>query len=560
MSPTTKTVLILEDMDDQREPLRALLERGGFHVKDAANIEAARAALSDLGMAPDVLLLDMKLGKSTLTGADFGIEARARWRAWPAECLIMSAYNDVPYYRLAIELGAATYLEKPVDGTDVVRHVRALTLRRAFQPGRPGLEARIRDIVRDSAAPGAALDAFCSQVVHPELAATLGRPFVLLLSEGHNTRALASGVHLPPTASIALDHIQHAVHGELAADRPLVVDWREIPVDGTADARETMARTLHALDGAVFIPLSERGEIKLSLGLPPVADANAVDEDDAERLATVIGGYLRRVFLTHMLQIIHHWSEQRRELLRSTSTFCLYAAQELESARGELPKAEDAGPGASGIERITALARDLHLTGELLVALDPDAHGDSGDGGPLPEHVDVAGLVRDVWAKVAARLHADEALVQIKGEGRALVRRERMELALDRLLAWLTRRCELTPRGTDPAIVVELQATGERCRVSIEDHSRRLPRELRAKLLLPFETEVVEPPEADGEGTYGHRLGLYLTKALIEAEPGGVIADRSDDIDGGHGHRFVIELAGGIPAEQAATPAVASAR
>jgi hypothetical protein len=71
--------------------------------------------------------------------------------------------------------------------------------------------------------------------------------------------------------------------------------------------------------------------------------------------------------------------------------------------------------------------------------------------------------------------------------------------------------------------------------IVVEDASRRLEPELRRHL---FEPCASRDPLL-GRGT---RLGLYLAKIQIEVGHQGRLEDRSDDLPGQVGHRFVIRL------------------
>jgi hypothetical protein len=76
--------------------------------------------------------------------------------------------------------------------------------------------------------------------------------------------------------------------------------------------------------------------------------------------------------------------------------------------------------------------------------------------------------------------------------------------------------------------------------VIFEDHSRRLPSNLREKLFSPFATPVFD----DGleNGGRGEILGPYLSKVLVEVESKGFLDDCSDELPGDFGHRFVMRF------------------
>src|SRR5262245_61770208 len=108
-------VLYIEDSEAQREPLRMALENRGFKVEVAADVEAARKQIERLREQIDVIVLDMRLEDPKwpqLTGADVAIEYFNPRTPNPPEFLINSAFSEVDYYKLALKLGVATYLQK----------------------------------------------------------------------------------------------------------------------------------------------------------------------------------------------------------------------------------------------------------------------------------------------------------------------------------------------------------------------------------------------------------------------------------------------------------------
>jgi signal transduction histidine kinase/CheY-like chemotaxis protein len=102
------TVLVIDDLNDQREIARALLERLGYSVVvtssglDAINWLKTHSA--------DVLLLDMLMG----TGID-GYETYKHILKFRPDqrAVIASGYSENDRVRQTIQMGASTYLKKP---------------------------------------------------------------------------------------------------------------------------------------------------------------------------------------------------------------------------------------------------------------------------------------------------------------------------------------------------------------------------------------------------------------------------------------------------------------
>lgn len=123
----TPSILIVDDRPDNLELLRDILEDVGYQVRTATDSESAMRAIE--AAPPDLLLLDLWLRSSR----EGGIEILERSReAHPQTPVIMiSAHGRIETAVQAIEKGAFTFLEKPINSshlTSVVR--RALDVRR----------------------------------------------------------------------------------------------------------------------------------------------------------------------------------------------------------------------------------------------------------------------------------------------------------------------------------------------------------------------------------------------------------------------------------------------
>jgi DNA-binding NarL/FixJ family response regulator len=116
------TVLIVDDHPVVRQGLRVLLEvHDGIEVAgEAADGEQALARAAEL--APDVILLDLKL-----PGMD-GIAVLRELRAsgTGARVLVLTSGNDPVQVGLALRSGASGFLYKDVDPDALVRAIRAV--------------------------------------------------------------------------------------------------------------------------------------------------------------------------------------------------------------------------------------------------------------------------------------------------------------------------------------------------------------------------------------------------------------------------------------------------
>jgi DNA-binding NtrC family response regulator len=113
-------LLVVED----RESLRRMLERAlggeGYRVDAVADGEAAAAALA--GDTYDLVLTDLKLPGTS--GLDVVQACRGARR--PVPVVVMTAYGSVAAAVQAMKLGAADFLEKPVELDDLFALVAAL--------------------------------------------------------------------------------------------------------------------------------------------------------------------------------------------------------------------------------------------------------------------------------------------------------------------------------------------------------------------------------------------------------------------------------------------------
>src|ERR1700733_8593175 len=112
-------VLIIDDEEEIRESLQALLEMEGFAVETAATGEAG---LQRIGEQPfDLILLDLALpGRD---GMDILAEIRAHETRLPV--IMITAYGTVENAVRAMQSGAANFVQKPWDNEKLLADVRA---------------------------------------------------------------------------------------------------------------------------------------------------------------------------------------------------------------------------------------------------------------------------------------------------------------------------------------------------------------------------------------------------------------------------------------------------
>jgi two-component system, cell cycle response regulator DivK len=117
---SNKTVLIIEDNEQNLYLMRFLLEKNGFVVSDATDglkgIEAARTLL------PDLILLDIQL--PGMDGYAVAIELRRNAALQTTPIIAVTSYAMVGDRERALGSGATDYIEKPINPFTFVEQVR----------------------------------------------------------------------------------------------------------------------------------------------------------------------------------------------------------------------------------------------------------------------------------------------------------------------------------------------------------------------------------------------------------------------------------------------------
>jgi len=118
----TNHILLVEDEREIAELLAAYLERGGFEVSRASNVQEAIRAHAQLH--PDLVLLDIGL-----PGGD-GLDALiAIRRRMDTPIIMVTALDDEVTKLSSLRMGADDYITKPFNPSEVVERVRAVLRR-----------------------------------------------------------------------------------------------------------------------------------------------------------------------------------------------------------------------------------------------------------------------------------------------------------------------------------------------------------------------------------------------------------------------------------------------
>jgi DNA-binding NarL/FixJ family response regulator len=492
----------------------------------------------------DVLVLDMCLDdpkEPYTTSADVGVEFRARRPRWPPEVLIYSAFEKMDYYRLALKLGAAAYLSKAeANEEEVIRHVRALALRHGLSDERPGAAEQISSIADTSRDRSEAVKRFCTEVLTPELTSCLDAPFAVLLTDERGTRCCANDFNIPE-GHLPLYSILHALaQGQCNHSEPFVVDIKMLsePMSGYE------LEVLRKFEGAAFLPISVIGNACISVAMLKGEEQSHRAEDPAA-LTSVLAQVMRPAVLENLVSLLSSWAEtntRRNAVLRSTAQLCLFVAQEQQNIVSGLTNAQEGADTGQALQKLYALAEDLQQTGEILSGMAGDQIAPPGGliGGEHPQKFYMAEIIRSAAGDVCGR--APEGTVRIDGDFEMRAAPDMLVLAASRLIQWFASRAIENTYGTAPTIQVRCAATDEGLEVAFEDRSRRLSSRLRQRMFSPF-TQVFPPPRTSGRiAGPGLHLPLYLAKTLIEVNYRGLLEDRSDELEGDYGHRFVMRF------------------
>mgnify|MGYP001765397253 CR=1 FL=1 len=127
MRPMPRTILIVDDDPHIRQLLAFALAKSGLATLEAADGEAALAAVAD--HAPDLVVLDINMPRMD------GLEVCRRIRAQgELPILFLSSRDDEIDRVLGIELGADDYVVKPFSPREVAARVSAILRRSALKP------------------------------------------------------------------------------------------------------------------------------------------------------------------------------------------------------------------------------------------------------------------------------------------------------------------------------------------------------------------------------------------------------------------------------------------
>src|SRR5262249_25391085 len=153
---------------------------------------------------------------------------------------------------------------------------------------------RIESLAEGSRSKAEAIARFCRDVLSPELDATLGAPFVLLVSGSEGTEGIGNVVDLPDRAA-AYSWIQTLAYLRPSSD-PLILRPGFLP-EGQPEAQDDKeVQLFERFSEAAFIPLGRIDEVKLALGVLQ-RDRALPFVEDAEQLVKALGSFIQPVLV-----------------------------------------------------------------------------------------------------------------------------------------------------------------------------------------------------------------------------------------------------------------------
>ena len=529
-----QTILVVEDSDSQRVAQQMAFENRGFSVRGAGNVREAREVINELGERLAVMVLDMRLedpAAQGVTGADLGLEVRDENPQRVPEFIILSAYSLLEYYKLAVRLGVAAYLSKEDTKTEqLIRHVRALLIRRNLSVDDPYVSEQIAQIAEKSQWLSEAAARFCCEVLSPVLTVFLGAPHVILINDGRSIRVCHGGEDICQELRSLYEKLERVIQGRVNSDGPWIVNHNMLlEIMGSDSLKSGWMKTIL---GAAFLALPFEREIRISIGILP---SNQPLAEDPKELAIILSQYLQRSVLGPLLstleQCISFKAKREARLLAHT---CNYIAEEQLAILSDAVNFEEMPTNSESFRQLISLSETLRDTGQTLMLLE------SGYSKTTTETIGMRDLIRAVIEDLDIQLLSERA--SINGDCSVVASRDDVFIAISRILQWFAHRLAEYSSGE---VHITCEESGE---IAFEDRNPRLSAGLRQRLFSPFAQPIPGAgKEAEGAGLH---FPLYLAKTLIELKHGGLLEDRSDDLPGSLGHKFVMRFPASSASDQ----------
>ena len=553
------SVLIIEDNVSVRNGLHLKLLERGFNAEGVESIADGRNALADRGEDFDVILIDMRLdhyedskNNIGIMGADLVIEFfkknASKSDFQKPEPIILSGFRDEEFYQKALQLGAATYLVKPTPSEVVIRHLRALAIKRLLS-NNVNLVDEIENIVLKSRDEAALYDNLCSSILGEVFSMCLGSPFILLLTQFDNlfplvTKNCAGGDN---DFSVGQDDIYKELlflmyrNSDVSA-KPFVLNDEEIELLKKRKSSLTDEQ-INRLKGAAFISLPLAGNFRLSIG---ILESDDEYSEPPEEMANLLISYVNPATIMFLGEITARWHKnvaEKNTTIKKLATFCNNVGREqlfiLEDAN-ITGQSSDNYLDSKIYRQIKSLAEDLHHTGRVL---EPISEKDF-----VAQNLPVFSmrtLIEKVWRELNEEHQVSrKTKLLIEGDCELQGDEEEFFLIAFRFLHWLSRRKFETPGNIEHCIKVTCSTDNSYAVIAFEDNSYRIPEKLMEKLFNPFSPAAPSPTSEDATDSRkpGLYLALYLSQIIVEEKYRGKLKQCSEELDGELGHKIEMKI------------------
>lgn len=162
-----KQILIVEDEQPIREMIAFGLRRGGFEVREAANVSEARSSIAD--QRPDLVLIDWML--PDMSGLELTRSLKRDKETQDVPVIMLTARSEEHDKVMGLDSGADDYVTKPFSPRELLARINAVLRRASHGNGEDIIEAE-----------GLVLDAASHRVMAGDQTVQLGPTEYRLLS------------------------------------------------------------------------------------------------------------------------------------------------------------------------------------------------------------------------------------------------------------------------------------------------------------------------------------------------------------------------------------------
>ena len=135
---TDKSLLIVDDDNPLRDRLARAMEKKGFMVTQAENVDKGINQVKNT--PPAFAVIDLRLGD----GSGLEIVKEIRKYKKDSRVVMLTGYGNIPTAVAAVKAGAIDYIPKPADADDVESALLALPQSKANPPENPMSADRVK--------------------------------------------------------------------------------------------------------------------------------------------------------------------------------------------------------------------------------------------------------------------------------------------------------------------------------------------------------------------------------------------------------------------------------